>query len=349
MRRTQYAVLFFLMIFSIFISACDKIDLSKLSDEDLRRISEQAVVCNEPYMRLGTGCCLDMNDNSICDNDENLIRESDVNPNSGKPTNPNADNSLNELSSRSCPDSEPSYTEISPNSDIIYASYNHIFSEVDNPVFKGEAFYITYRDGRRVYIYSNFNDNPHDIANTQRKIQAIIKGTGSLEYSNSRKISVHIASKVSFNKYFGFGGCYPEHSLLSVEEYENLANIVLSEPIQNIELVYYKDLKFPDTNTVFNAEEIVSWDELSWTTGGSSNVFTIHFKRGAPLNIHMGTPQNDAAYNEDKFNQLISDIKSAKGAEKLIIAKSINYQEKMYTTSGVRSGWVAHYTHIIIE
>jgi len=31
------------------------------------------VVCNKPYIVLGTGCCLDENDNNVCDNDENAI------------------------------------------------------------------------------------------------------------------------------------------------------------------------------------------------------------------------------------------------------------------------------------
>lgn len=34
------------------------------------------VVCNEPYIRVGTGCCLDYNDNSICDDDESMISDS---------------------------------------------------------------------------------------------------------------------------------------------------------------------------------------------------------------------------------------------------------------------------------
>jgi hypothetical protein len=46
------------------ISGCD------LSDEDINRISNNAIVCNDPYMRLGTGCCLDTNNNAICDKDE---------------------------------------------------------------------------------------------------------------------------------------------------------------------------------------------------------------------------------------------------------------------------------------
>jgi hypothetical protein len=28
------------------------------------------VVCNKPYIRVGTGCCLDSDDNGICDSDE---------------------------------------------------------------------------------------------------------------------------------------------------------------------------------------------------------------------------------------------------------------------------------------
>lgn len=61
-----------LMLFSIlfFISGCSNVDLSKVSDEDLERISDKAVVCNEPYIRLGTSCCLDENQNNICDEDE---------------------------------------------------------------------------------------------------------------------------------------------------------------------------------------------------------------------------------------------------------------------------------------
>ena len=58
----------FFLISLIFISACS------LSNTTPEEISNAAVVCNEPYIRLGTGCCLDANGNSICDNDESLIQ-----------------------------------------------------------------------------------------------------------------------------------------------------------------------------------------------------------------------------------------------------------------------------------
>ncbi|MBW3003587.1 hypothetical protein KY328_03300 [Candidatus Woesearchaeota archaeon] len=31
------------------------------------------VVCNDPYIRVGTECCLDYNTNAVCDNDESMI------------------------------------------------------------------------------------------------------------------------------------------------------------------------------------------------------------------------------------------------------------------------------------
>jgi len=54
----------------LLLAGCENIDLSKVSDEDLARISEKAIVCNDPYIRYASGCCLDHNDNKICDKDE---------------------------------------------------------------------------------------------------------------------------------------------------------------------------------------------------------------------------------------------------------------------------------------
>ena len=60
-----------LTLMLLFIAGCGgAIDVSKMSSEDLARISEKAVICNAPYIRLGAGCCLDQDSNSICDDDE---------------------------------------------------------------------------------------------------------------------------------------------------------------------------------------------------------------------------------------------------------------------------------------
>ena len=55
----------------LMLNACDgidleNIDLSGLSEEDINKV----IVCDPPYMRFGASCCLDQNDNSICDDDE---------------------------------------------------------------------------------------------------------------------------------------------------------------------------------------------------------------------------------------------------------------------------------------
>ncbi len=59
-----------LIILTIIIASCENVDVSKVSDKDLERISEKAVVCNKPYIRVGIECCLDQNDNRVCDKDE---------------------------------------------------------------------------------------------------------------------------------------------------------------------------------------------------------------------------------------------------------------------------------------
>lgn len=68
-------ILSLILIFSLVLIGCEEIDVSKLSDEDLARVSEKAVVCNKPYIRVGIECCLDQNDNSICDDDEKAIEK----------------------------------------------------------------------------------------------------------------------------------------------------------------------------------------------------------------------------------------------------------------------------------
>ena len=75
MKKLLIIVLF---ISLIFISACTnfgKIDVSNLSEEDVNKI----IKCDKPYIRFATGCCLDANDNKICDDDENGKTQSNQN------------------------------------------------------------------------------------------------------------------------------------------------------------------------------------------------------------------------------------------------------------------------------
>ncbi|MEA2036618.1 MAG: hypothetical protein U9O94_03865 [Nanoarchaeota archaeon] len=60
-----------LVLLILIFSGCEGVDLGKISDEDLDRLSEKLIECNKPYIRYGGSCCLDQNDNKICDKDEN--------------------------------------------------------------------------------------------------------------------------------------------------------------------------------------------------------------------------------------------------------------------------------------
>lgn len=69
------AMLGLILVCSIFLSGCQGMDLSKVSDEDIARISKNAVICESPYIRVGTGCCLDKESNKICDIDERTLTQ----------------------------------------------------------------------------------------------------------------------------------------------------------------------------------------------------------------------------------------------------------------------------------
>lgn len=70
-------LIFAIFILFLFLVGCTEVNLENISDEDLERISEKAVVCNSPYMRMGISCCLDKDNNGICDSDEVEVENDD--------------------------------------------------------------------------------------------------------------------------------------------------------------------------------------------------------------------------------------------------------------------------------
>jgi len=73
MKKILFLV--FLTLTILFCTGCDNIDLSKVSDEDMARIADKAVVCNDPYILIGEECCLDDNNDDICDINNELSNE----------------------------------------------------------------------------------------------------------------------------------------------------------------------------------------------------------------------------------------------------------------------------------
>ena len=64
-----------LSILLIIVAGCSTTPQNEANAKD-------KIVCNSPYIRMGLGCCLDSNDNNICDKDETEKQVSNSNENS---------------------------------------------------------------------------------------------------------------------------------------------------------------------------------------------------------------------------------------------------------------------------
>jgi len=58
---------FILLIVVLFASGCTNLAKNEINECNE---SSREMVCKKPYILVGTSCCLDQNDNSICDTDE---------------------------------------------------------------------------------------------------------------------------------------------------------------------------------------------------------------------------------------------------------------------------------------
>jgi len=68
MKKIIILILFVIGI--IFVYGCDGIDLSKVESEDMERLAEAIISCESPYIRFESGCCLDSDNNGICDQED---------------------------------------------------------------------------------------------------------------------------------------------------------------------------------------------------------------------------------------------------------------------------------------
>ena len=61
-------LIIFVIPFILILAGCQngQLDLSKVSEKDVDKL----IKCEQPYMRHASGCCLDQNDNNICDSDD---------------------------------------------------------------------------------------------------------------------------------------------------------------------------------------------------------------------------------------------------------------------------------------
>ena len=67
MKSNYIPLLAILLIVIVFVSGC--------TSQTPSNTQPQQVTCNKPYILVGTSCCLDQNDNSVCDKDEQTEQE----------------------------------------------------------------------------------------------------------------------------------------------------------------------------------------------------------------------------------------------------------------------------------
>ncbi|MBI2176389.1 hypothetical protein HYU40_03535 [Candidatus Woesearchaeota archaeon] len=63
----------FLILVTI-LAGCDQVDITKVTKEDVNKV----IACEKPYIRFASGCCLDKNENKVCDNDESIPTSTDI-------------------------------------------------------------------------------------------------------------------------------------------------------------------------------------------------------------------------------------------------------------------------------
>ena len=65
----MHKLVFTLLILAVALAACTP-DVSQSSPQPVPEVVEDPIVCEPPYMRHADGCCLDRDNNSVCDVDE---------------------------------------------------------------------------------------------------------------------------------------------------------------------------------------------------------------------------------------------------------------------------------------
>ena len=66
----MHLVLGLILLVVLALTGCQGMDLTP---ENVQTVAEGVIVCDPPYIRFAAGCCLDANENKICDQDEGLI------------------------------------------------------------------------------------------------------------------------------------------------------------------------------------------------------------------------------------------------------------------------------------
>jgi hypothetical protein len=217
-------------------------------------------------------------------------------------------------------------------------THTFIFRSAHQPGFEGEGFFLTLPGGQEIFVLSSPDDNPHDIANLKRSLQAVRKVGATVAPPRTESEEVYLSTKYDLGA---------EHRVLSPTEIHALADeVVRREKHRTVAWVKYRHLQVPSVTLSFSCEGIEGMDPVTMTTGGSVYVLTIHFKDGEALSLVEATSLPDA---QDKLIAKKALLEKAARTSKRIRAENLQYHLEFFTTEGPRSGWSTFVDKISVE
>ena len=229
----------------------------------------------------------------------------------------------------------PSIDPLSPSEGI---SHTFIFRSALQPGFEGEGFFLTLPGGQEVFVLSSPDDNPHDIANLKRSLQAVRKVGVPVVPPRTESEDVYLSTKYDLDA---------ENKVLGPTEIRALAEVVVKRGKRRaVDWVYYRHLHVPSVTLDFSIRGIERMDPITMTTGGSVYVLTIHFKDSEALSLVAATSLPEA---QEKLVATKALLEEAARTSKRIRAENLQYHREFFTTGGTRSGWSTFVDSVSVE
>ena len=217
-------------------------------------------------------------------------------------------------------------------------THTFIFRSAHRPGFEGEGFFLTLPGGREVFVLNSAEDNPHDIANLKRALQAVRKAGATVPPPRTESEEVYLSTKYDLEA---------EHRHLSPTEIHSLADEVVRREIRRtVAWVRDRDLQVPSVTLNFSCGGIEGMDPVTMTTGGSVYVLTIHFKDGEALSLVEAASLPGAQEKLIAKRTLLEDAARTSGR---IRAENLQYHREFFTNAGTRSGWSTFVDKAVIE